>query len=271
LVFTLVCSKHCEEFGFAGAMAGLGEKIKQTVEHGAHKVQGKKGGAGKRILIVATSHDKLGNTDEPTGSWIEELAAPYYVFKDAGAHVVVASLKGGKIPFDPTSFTENFVTDYVKRYQGDEELKHYVEHSLPIKDIPGSFDALFVPGGHGIIYDGPNDKTFIALGNKFLAEGKVVSAVCHGPAGLVNFHNPDGTSIYKGKKVAGFTNAEEDAVQKTPYVPFLLEDKLKELGGLYESAPNWQVKAVADGKLVTGQNPASSELVAELVLNALAA
>jgi len=250
-------------------MAGLGEKIKQTVDHGVQKVGGKKGAAGKRILIVATSHDKLGDSGEPTGCWVEELAAPYYVFKDAGAHVVIASLKGGKIPFDKTSFSENFVTDHVKRYLGDEELKQYVDNSLSIKDIPGSFDALFVPGGHGIVYDGPNDETFKALGNKFWAEGKVVSAVCHGPAGLVNFHAPDGTSIFKGKKVAGFSNAEEDAVGKKQYVPFLLEDKLKELGGLYEAGPNWQVKAVADGKLVTGQNPASSALVAELVLKAL--
>jgi len=249
-------------------MAGLGEKIKQTVEHGLHKVGGK-GAAGKRILIVATSHDKLGNSGEPTGSWIEELAAPYYIWKDAGAHVVVASLKGGRIPFDQLSFSENFVTDHVKRYLGDEELKQYVENSLSLKDVPGSFDALFVPGGHGIVFDGPNDETLNALGNKFWAKGKVVSAVCHGPSGLVNFRAPDGTSIFKGKKCRGFSNAEEDAVGRSQYVPFLLEDRLKELGGLYESGPNWSVQAVADGKLVTGQNPQSSALVAELVLKAL--
>lgn len=249
-------------------MAGLGEKIKQTVEHGVQQVQGKSA-AGKRILIVATSHDKLGNTGKPTGSWAEEIAAPYYTFKDAGAHVVVASLKGGKIPIDEASFGEDFVTDHVKRYLADEELKHYIDDSISIKDVPGSFDALYVPGGHGIVYDGPNDETFKALGEKFWAEGKIVSSVCHGPAGLVNFHTPDGTSIFKGRKCCGFTNAEEEAVGKTAFVPFLLEDKLKELGGLYEKGPNWESKAVTDGQLITGQNPGSSAAVAELVLKAL--
>jgi len=252
-------------------MAGLGEKIKQTVEHGVHKVQGKPDAAGKRILIVATSNDKLGDSGQATGCWAEELVTPYYIFKEAGAHVVVASLKGGKIPIDKTSLEGNFVTDHVKRYLADEELKQYVENSLSVRDVPGSFDALYVPGGHGIIYDGPKDEAFIALGEKFWAEGKIVSSVCHGPAGLVAMHAPDGTSIYKGKKCRGFTNAEEEAVGKTAYVPFLLEDKLKELGGLYEAGPNWQPNAVADGQLITGQNPASSALVAELVLKALAA
>lgn len=249
-------------------MAGLGEKIKQKVEHG---VEGKKGAAGKRILLVATSNNKFGNTDEPTGSWAEELAAPYYVFKDAGVDVVVASLKGGKIPIDEVSFGENFVTDHVKRYLADEELKKYVENSIPIKDVSGHFDALFVPGGHGIAFDGPHDDKLKALGEKFWAEGKIVSAVCHGPAGLVSMHAPDGTSIFKGKKCCGFTNAEEEAVGKTAVMPFLLEDKLKELGGLYESAPNWHPKAVADGQLITGQNPGSSVAMAELVLKALPA
>ncbi|XP_024388839.1 glutathione-independent glyoxalase HSP31 [Physcomitrium patens] len=226
-------------------------------------------GAGKRILILATSHDKLGNTNQATGCWAEELTAPYYIFKDAGAHVDVASIKGGKIPMDEASFSEGFVTDHVKRYLEDEELKQRVEHSLSVKDVSGNYDALFVPGGHGIIYDGPVDQDFIALGNRFWAEGKIISSVCHGPAGLVGMTAPDGTSIFKGKKVCGFSNAEEEAVGKTNVVPFLLEDKLKELGGLYEAGPNWHPKAAADGQLVTGQNPGSSAKVAELVLEAL--
>jgi putative intracellular protease/amidase len=249
-------------------MAGLGEKIKQTVEHGLHKVGGKSA-SGKRILIVATSHDKLGNTNEPTGCWAEELAAPYYIFKDAGAHVDVVSIKGGKIPIDEASLGEGFVTDHVKRFLGDEELKQYVENSLSVKDVPGNYDALFIPGGHGIVFDGPVDKNLTALGEKFWAEGKIVSSVCHGPAALVSMKAPDGTPIVKGKKVTGFSNAEEAAVGKTDKVPFLLEDKLKELGGLYEAGPNWHPKAVADGQLITGQNPASSAPVAELVLKAL--
>lgn len=250
------------------AMAGLGEKIKQTVEQGLHKVAGKSA-AGKRILIVATSHDTLGDSNEPTGCWAEELAAPYYIFKDAGAHVDVASIKGGKIPIDKASLGEGFVTDHVKRYLGDEELKHYVENSLSVKDVPTNYDALYIPGGHGIVFDGPVDMDFIALGEKFWAEGKIVSSVCHGPAGLVAMKTSDGTSIIKGKKVCGFSNAEEAAVGKTDKVPFLLEDKLKELGGHYEAGPDWQPKAVADGRLITGQNPASSATVAELVLKAL--
>jgi putative intracellular protease/amidase len=251
-------------------MAGLGDKIKQTVQHGLQKVGGNSGAAsGKRILIVATSQDKLGDTDQPTGCWAEELVAPYYVFKDAGAHVVIASIKGGKIPIDETSLSENFVTDHVKRYLADEELKQYIENSLSVKDVPSTFDALFVPGGHGIVFDGPKDESFRAVGEKFWAEGKIVSSVCHGPAGLVSMRAPDGTSIFKGKKCTGFSNSEEDAVGKTKFVPFLLEDKLKELGGLYEAGPDWQPHSVADGQLITGQNPASSVGVAELVLKAL--
>jgi putative intracellular protease/amidase len=248
-------------------MAGIGEKIKQTVQQGLHL--GGKPLEGKRVLIVATSHDKLGNSDLPTGSWAEELSAPYYVFKEAGADVVVASIKGGKIPMDEASLSENFITPHVKKYMEDEELKQYVDNSLSLNDVPGSFDALFVPGGHGIVFDGPNDKNLNALGEKFWAEGKIVSAVCHGPAGLVNMKTPDGFSIFKGRKCTGFTNAEEEAVKKTEYVPFLLEDKMKEIGGLFEAGPNWHVKAVADGQLITGQNPQSSVAVAELVVKAL--
>jgi putative intracellular protease/amidase len=251
-------------------MAGVGSQIKEKVDTGLEKLGVKKvSAAGKRILIVATSCDKLGDTSEPTGCWAEELAAPYYIFKDAGAHVDVVSIKGGPIPIDKGSLAEGFVTDHVKRYFDDEELKQYVEHSLSVKDVSGNYDALFVPGGHGIVFDGPKDKDFIALGNRFWAEGKIVSSVCHGPAGLVSMTAPDGSPIVKGHKVTGFSNSEEEAVQKTKYMPFLLEDKLKELGGLYECGPNWQPHAVADRQLITGQNPASSAKVAELVLEAL--
>jgi len=249
-------------------MAGLGEKIKQTVEHGVHKVKGKPA-AGKRILIVTTSVDKFPDSDVPTGTWAEEVVAPYYIFKEAGAHVDVASIKGGKIPIDKVSLGEGFVTNHVKRYFEDEELKHYFENSPSVKDVPSNYDAIFIPGGHGIVFDGPVDKDLIALVEKFWADGKIVSAVCHGPNGLVSVKAPDGTSIVKGKKVAGFSNSEEAAAGATDKVPFLLEDKLKELGGHYESGPDWQSKAVADGRLITGQNPQSSVAVAELVVKAL--
>ncbi|CAK9857923.1 unnamed protein product [Sphagnum jensenii] len=225
--------------------------------------------AGKRILIVSTSFDKLGTSDEPTGLWIEELAAPYFIFKEAGAHVDVASIKGGRVPIDPNSLGDGAVTEHVKRYHEDLELKNALEKSKSIKEFTGKYDAVFVPGGHGIVYDGPNDKNLIAFVEKIWSEGGVVGSVCHGPAALVNVHAPNGEPIVKGRKVAGFSNSEEEAVGKTKYVPFLLEDKLKELGGLYERGPDWQPFAVADGKLVLGQNPASSAEVAKLVLAAI--
>jgi putative intracellular protease/amidase len=246
-------------------MANIIQKVKEAVIPGESKTSA----SGKRILIVATSHDKLGDSGQPTGCWAEELAAPYYIFKDAGAQVDVASIKGGKIPIDAGSLADNFVTPHVKRYLADESLKETVEHSLSVKESFSNYDAIYIPGGHGIMFDGPNDKDFIAVVEKFWAEGKIVASVCHGPAGLVAIRAPDGIPIVKGKKVCGFSNAEEAAVGKTDKVPFLLEDKLKELGGLYEAGPDWQPKAVADGQLITGQNPASSAPVAELVLEAL--
>jgi len=224
--------------------------------------------AGKRILIVSTSFDKLGTSGELTGVWIEELVAPYYIFKEAGAHVDVVSIKGGHVPIDPNSLGDGAVTEHVKRYHEDLELKKTLEESKSIKEVTGKYDAVFVPGGHGIVHDGPNDKHLIAFVEKIWSEGGVVGSVCHGPAALVNVHAPNGEPIVKGRKVAGFSNSEEEAAGKAKYVPFLLEDKLKELGGLYESGPNWQPFAVADGKLVLGQNPASSPEVAKLVLAA---
>ncbi|MCO5611030.1 hypothetical protein L7F22_065279 [Adiantum nelumboides] len=225
--------------------------------------------AGKRVLIVCTSHEKLGKTDKPTGLWAEEVAAPYYILKEAGAHVDIASIKGGKIPLDPVSLegdlghhTHSFLKDHL-------ELKKKVESSLSIADASEEYDAIFLPGGHGVCYDFPDNPTLISLVEKFWAQGKVVAAVCHGPVGLVNIKAPDGEYIVKGRKVAGFTNSEEDAVGKTAFVPFLLEDKLKERGGHFQRGPDWTPYAVADGKLITGQNPMSSAKVAELLLAAL--
>eukprot|EP00249_Psilotum_nudum_P007236 c20416_g1_i1 orf=434-1117(-) len=224
---------------------------------------------GKRILAICTSHDKLGATDRPTGLWIEELVAPYYILTEAGLEVDVASTKGGKIPIDPGSLQEGSITDHVKRYLKDDELLKKVENSVAIKDADETYDGVFLPGGHGIVYDGPENPELIALLEKHWAQGKVVSAVCHGPAGLCGVKDPDSEPIVKGRKVTGFTNSEEAAVGKTDVVPFLLEDKLKDLGGIYECGPNWSPFAVADGNLITGQNPQSSAKVAQLILAAL--
>lgn len=224
--------------------------------------------AGKRVLIVSTSHDKLGATDIATGLWAEELAAPYYIFQEAGIHVDIASVKGGKIPIDPGSL-QGGLSDHTHRYLKDDELKSKMDNSIKLSDVSEDYDAVFLPGGHGVCYDCPENPEVIALLEKHWAQGKIISAVCHGPVSLVNIKSPDHEYIVKGKKVAGFTNTEEEAVGKTDVVPFLLEDKLKELGALYERGPDWVPYAVADGNLITGQNPQSSAKVAELIVSAL--
>lgn len=224
----------------------------------------------KRILIVTTSHSTFPSTGEPTGLWLEELATPYFAFRNAGAEVEIVSVKGGKIPLDPNSLSEGALTADSKKYLADESLKNLIENSPPVTSVTGEYDAIFLPGGHGVVFDVAYDKDTIALVEKFWAEGKVVSAVCHGPSGLVTPKAPNGEPIVKGKKVSGFTNSEEDAVGKTDKVPFLLETELINIGGLYEKGADWGVYAVADGQLVTGQNPGSSAKVAELVLEALA-
>eukprot|EP00250_Pteridium_aquilinum_P013582 c21436_g1_i1 orf=279-959(-) len=225
--------------------------------------------AGKRVLIISTSHDKLGQTDKPTGLWAEEVAAPYYILKEAGVDVDIASVKGGKIPIDAASLHGD-LTDHTHSYlKNHQDLKSKVENSMSIEEASEEYDAVFLPGGHGACYDFPDNPTLIALLEKFWAQGKVVAAVCHGPVGLVNIKAPDGEYIVKGRKVTGFTNSEEEAVGKTAFVPFLLEDKLKERGGLFERGSDWVPYAVADGKLITGQNPMSSAKLAELLLSAL--
>lgn len=226
-----------------------------------------------RVLIVATSHDKLGETGQPTGCWVEEVASPYYAWRSKGYQVTIASIKGGEIPFDPASKAGDFCTPEATNFLNDKEAQEKVNNSKPAADMLGSveeFDAIFLPGGHGIVYDGPKSKELKELLEKFWAAGKVVSAVCHGPAGLVTACAADGNSIVKGKQVTGFTNTEEIAVNKQDAVPFLLEDKLKELGGLYErSEGDWASFVVSDGQLITGQNPGSSKAVAEAVIEAV--
>lgn len=221
----------------------------------------------KKVLIVLTSHEDLGDTGQKTGFWVEEFAAPYYAFKDAGADITLASPKGGQPPIDPKSSDPSAATDATRRFDADPETQRALASTLKLDDVNASdYDAIFYPGGHGPLWDLTNDTTSIGLIESFFNAGKPVGAVCHAPAVLLNAMTPDGAPLVKGRKVAGFTNAEEDAVGLTNVVPFLLEDELKAKGGAYESVASWSSFAVEDGNLITGQNPASSEAVAEKVL-----
>jgi putative intracellular protease/amidase len=223
----------------------------------------------RSILIVTTSHDVIGSTGKPTGVWLEELATPYYTFRDAGAAVTIASIRGGKVPVDPSS-TAGEPPESVTRFLADAEAQRAVATTPAIDAVDvASFDAVFLPGGHGTVWDLPGSAALARGLSAAYAAGKVVSAVCHGPAGLVAVTDASGAPLVRGKRVAGFTDSEEVAAGLDQTVPFLLESRLRELGGRYEKGADFQPFAVADGRLVTGQNPASSELVAKLVLEAL--
>jgi putative intracellular protease/amidase len=223
-----------------------------------------------KVLFVLTSHDSLGDTGEKTGFWIEEFAAPYYTLLDKGVKITVASPKGGKAPIDPKSKTEANQTEATKRFNEDKATKEVINTTVKLTEIKAAdFDAVFYPGGHGPLWDLANDKTSIALIEAFNAQEKPMAFVCHAPAALKEVKNTKGKPLVKGKKVTGFTNAEEAAVQLTDIVPFLLEDMLKENGGIYSKGANWSVHVVEDGNLITGQNPASSEKAAELLLQQL--
>ena len=223
------------------------------------------------ILMILTSHDKLGDTGKKTGFWLEEFAAPYYVFKDAGANITLASPKGGQPPLDPKSDTADAQTEATKRFKSDLDGSAQLASTHKLADINvADFDAVFYPGGHGPMWDLANDPHSINIIQNAIASGKPVAAVCHAPAALKNVKNPDGTPLVKGKNVTGFSNSEEEAVALTDIVPFLLEDALKADGGLYSRSDDWAVHVVEDGLLITGQNPASSEKAAELLLAKLA-
>ena len=225
-----------------------------------------------KILMVLTSHDQLGNTGKKTGFWLEELAAPYYVFKDAGADVVLASPKGGQPPLDPKSDEADAQTDATRRFKADTAAQSALAHTGKLSDVSiDGFDALFYPGGHGPLWDLAQDPHSIRLVETMTAAGKIVSAVCHAPAVFKNTKSEDGFSLIKDKKVTGFTNTEEAAVQLTDVVPFLVEDMLVENGGVYSKGADWQPYVVTDGKLITGQNPASSAPAAQAVLRQLQA
>lgn len=222
------------------------------------------------ILIVLTSHDQLGNTGRKTGFWLEELAAPYYVFKEAGARLTLASPKGGQPPLDPKSNDPAFQTDATKRFEADAEAKAALANTRPLDSIsPEDFDAVFYPGGHGPLWDLAEDWSSVALIENTLNSGKPVALVCHAPGVLRHAKNPDGSPLVQGKKVTGFTNSEEAAVGLTDVVPFLVEDELVSKGGQYSKVADWQPYAIRDGLLITGQNPASSAAAAQALVACL--
>jgi putative intracellular protease/amidase len=223
-----------------------------------------------RILIVLTSHSELGNTGKKTGFWIEEFAAPYYVFEKAGAKITIASPKGGQPPIDPSSDTPDNQTPSTIKFKSDTELQKALSHSLKLSTISvDDYDGVFYPGGHGPLWDLTNDPDSIKLIEKFWESKKPIAAVCHAPAVLLKVKNEKNEILLKGKNVTGFTNCEEDAVQLTNIVPFLLEDELKKNGAVFSKKENWASYVVKDGLLITGQNPASSEAAAEELINTL--
>ena len=222
-----------------------------------------------KILLVLTSHDTLGNTGRKTGFWLEEFAAPYYVFRDAGVDLTLASPKGGQPPIDPKSDLPDQQTPAMARFKQDTVAQNALAHTLILKDMRSeNFDAIFYSGGHGPMWDLVDNPDSITLIEAFYNSGKPVAAVCHAP-GVLHRVMYQGAPIVTGKRVTGFANSEEEEVQLTDVVPFLVEEELKRLGGLFEKAPNWQSFAITDGRLITGQNPASSTAGAQALLKLL--
>jgi putative intracellular protease/amidase len=223
-----------------------------------------------KILMVLTSHSELGNTGKKTGFWIEEFAAPYYTFLDAGAIITIASPKGGQPPIDPTSDTAENQTPATIRFKADKHLQKILAETMLLSDMSSDdFDAVFYPGGHGPLWDLTNDADSIKLIEHFWSSKKPVVAVCHAPAVLLHVKDETDEPLVKGKNVTGFTNTEEEAVKLTDVVPFLLEDELKSKGGIYSSKEDWASYVVKDGMLITGQNPASSEEAAKELVKLL--
>lgn len=221
----------------------------------------------KKVLMVLTSHDKLGNTGAKTGFWIEEFAAPYYLLKDAGVDIALASPAGGQPPIDPNSALADSATEATKRFDADKETQAVLSQTQKLADMKqGDFDAVFYPGGHGPLWDLTENSDSIALIESFLNADKAVGVVCHAAAVLINIKDKTGESVVKGKVVTGFSNEEEAAVQLTDVVPFLLEDELVKKGAEYQSVSIFEPFAVQDGLIISGQNPASSELAAQKLL-----
>ena len=222
------------------------------------------------VLMVLTSHDQLGDTGHKTGFWLEEFAAPYYVLKDAGAKLTLASPKGGQPPLDPKSDAPDSQTAATQRFKQDAAAQSALASTVPLSTVKAAdYDAVFYPGGHGPLWDLAEDKDSIAVIEALHAAGKPVAAVCHAPGVLRHVKSSDGQPLVKGKKVTGFTNSEEEAVGLTKVVPFLVEDMLKENGGIYSKGADWAAYVLTDGILITGQNPASSEAAAQALLQLL--
>lgn len=223
-----------------------------------------------KILLVLTSHDQLGDTGKKTGFWLEELAAPYYALKDAGAEIVLASPKGGQPPLDPKSDDPDAQTDDTRRFKADPEAQAALASTVVLSSVKAEdFDAVFYPGGHGPLWDLANDADSIALIEAFAKADKPTGFVCHAPGVLKSVNGPGGKPLVNGRKVTGFTNSEEEAVGLTDVVPFLVENVLTANGGDYSKGPDWGSYVLTDGKLVTGQNPGSSHAAAEALLKLL--
>ncbi len=223
-----------------------------------------------KILLVLTSHDQLGDTGHKTGFWLEEFASPYYLFKDAGAQLTLASPKGGQPPLDPKSDAADAQTPATERFKADAAAQQALANTLRLSQVQADdFDAVFYPGGHGPLWDLAEDRTSIALIERFQAQNKPVAAVCHAPGVLRHVKVANGLPLVSGKKVTGFSNSEEAAVQLTEVVPFLVQDMLIANGGHYSSANDWQSHVLVDGLLITGQNPSSSDATAEALIKLL--
>ena len=223
-----------------------------------------------KVLMVLTSHDQLGNTGRKTGFWLEELAAPYYVFKDSGAQITLASPKGGRPPLDPKSDEPNFQTDITRRFEKDADAETQLSRTVRLDSVKQEdYDTVFYPGGHGPMWDIAEDKNSIKLIESFLAAGKTIALVCHSSGALHRVKTPKGTPLVEGKNVTGFTNGEEEEVGLTKVVPFLVEDELMRLGATFCKVKNWGVCTIVDGQLITGQNPASSGPTARVLIEKL--
>jgi putative intracellular protease/amidase len=224
-----------------------------------------------KIVMVLTSHDRLGDTGRKTGFWLEEFAAPYFVFRDAGVELTLASPKGGQPPIDPKSDLPENQTDAMARFKRDEVAQKALAHTIPLADVRAAdYDTVFYVGGHGPMWDLAESPVSIALLESFYNSGKPIALVCHSP-GVLRHVTHNGAPLVKGKRVTGFTNEEEEEVQLTQVVPFLVEDELTRLGASFEKVPKWQPFSIVDGRLITGQNPASSTSAAQALLGVLAA
>lgn len=225
-----------------------------------------------KVLVVLTSHSDLGDTGQKTGFWIEEFAAPYYLMADAGVELTLSSPKGGQPPIDPKSDSPENQTPATKRFHADEALSEKLANTVKLSEVKeGEYDAVFYPGGHGPLWDLAEDKNSISLIESFYQNNKPIAFVCHAPAALVGVKGANGEPLVKGKQVTGFSNTEEEAVELTKVVPFLLEDELKKLGATYSKGADWASHVIKDGLLITGQNPGSSEEAAKVLLETLKA